>query len=1195
MGIESVSFDIKRAGRYGGHAGRLCKRAVAALFLTIMLLGAQAFAQLTTADILGTVTDASGAVVPNATVVVKNIGTNEERTVQTNGSGEYTVSILPVGHYSISVKAPGFESSITNDLSVEAGDRARNDVKLVTGAGSTTVEVQASTPLLQADNATVSSTVTAKAVQDLPLNGRNFVQLVALVPGANEGQGNGLSSGGRPDDRRTNAAGLSVNGQDESLNNWVVDGVDDNERIIGTIGIKPNVEGIQEITTETNSYAAEAGRTAGGVINIITRSGTNKFHGSAYEYFRNDIFDGRSYFQTTGAKPELRQNQYGASIGGPIFKDRTFFFFDWEGFRQVSGVTDTGTVPVLSEYDAIHSLNGLTPQSLLSTYNGTAQAYATGTPINPLTLNYLKLFPAPTNSALSNNFTISPSKTQNYNTYDARVDHRINEANVLFARFSYNKVNTFTPPNFGTVDGVEISGGRYNFDGPATNAAQQWVLGYTHTFTPALLLDLRAGYTRINNLSLPLNYGKGVDQSVIGFPASMTSFSPFADSLTPVSIGPFGDIGDGAYVPLQDIDNTFQYNGAVSWTKGVHNFKFGGGLIRRQARNVQSASAVGAYGFNLSSDTIGATNEAAATGDTANTQLYTQNNQIASALLGGFNNQSRNFNLTPPDYRAWEPSAFAQDSWKITPQMTVLLGVRYDVYTPFTEAHNHISNYDYLEAIGNPAAATSSALKIAGVNGVSDTTGIPTKYDNVAPRVGFAYSVSPTTVFRGGYGLSYFPGNYTSNGDLKNAPFTSVYAPACQANIAVTLESSVAGATSGQNPSCGSIGQPGTINTGVPVPTAPSAAQLADLRTIPGLSFVAEATNFRSALIQQFNLQMEQQLGANVFIIGYVGNIGQHLPESINNINQPLPFNVITNPGGAARPLDATFTPAPTAANPKPSSNLSGISYLASEGISNYNALQTSFQRRFTKGLAFDMNYTWAKALSDITGFSEQGDQGWSNVLPTNIRATEYGTSEDQIHNRFALSLNYELQYGNTFTGIKRALLHGWEANTIAVWQTGKPFTIINSGNGGADNQLEADGKLHSYGNFAVPQNSGGNDRPDTIGSTTISHKSLNEYFNTAAFAPQPLGTIGNTQRNSMVGPNFRHVDLSLFKDFPVTERVNLQFRVESFNISNTPNFYIANNNSGNQSLGNAAFGTISATDPNYTPREYQFVLKAQF
>ena len=854
------------------------------LLLTMLfLMSSAAFCQLTTADILGTVTDATGAVVPNASVVLNNIGTNEKRTATTNSSGDYSFNLLPVGHYSIEVKAGGFQAAITKDLAVEAGDRARNDVHLALGSESTIVEVSASTPLLQADSATVSSTVTAKAVQDLPLNGRNFVQLVALVPGANEGQGNGLSSGGRPDDRRTNAAGVSVNGQDESLNNWVVDGVDDNERIIGTIGVKPNVEGIQEITVQTNSYAAEAGRTAGGVFNIVTRSGTNHFHGSVYEYFRNDIFDGRTFFQTTGAKPELRQNQYGGSIGGPIFRDRTFFFFDYEGFRSVAGVTDTGTVPTQAEFNDINSIGpGNSPQALLSAANGTA-----GLPINPISLAYLKLFPAPTNSALANNFTISPNKTQNYNTYDARVDHKYNDKNLLFARFSYNNVATFTPPQFGTVNGIEVSGGRFNFDGPATNIAQQGVLGYTHIFTPALLVDLRAAYTRISNLSLPLNFGQGLDQSYAGFPASMTSFSPFADSLTPFSVGPFGDIGDGAFVPLQDLDNTFQYNGTVSWTKGNHNFKFGASLIRRQARNVQSASAVGAYQFNLVSDN-----------DPTNL-LQQQSNQLASTLVGAFNSQSRNFNISPPDYRAWEPSGFAQDSWKVTPKLTLLAGIRYDVFPPFTEAHNHISNYNFLGALADPSTATNSALQIANVNGVNRSAGIGTSFDNVAPRLGFAFSARPSTVIRGGYGLSYFPGNYTSNGDLKNAPFTSVYAPGCQSNLAVQIETAQNGGTlpAGQNPAC-LVAPFGTLTAGIPVPVAPSAAQIANLTTISGLSFVAEATNFRTALIQQFNVQLEQQVGANVFTLGYVGLLGQHLPESINNINQPLPYDPTTNPNG---------------------------------------------------------------------------------------------------------------------------------------------------------------------------------------------------------------------------------------------------------------------------------------------------------
>jgi hypothetical protein len=1139
----------------------------------LLIASLPAFGQLTTADILGTVTDGTGAVISDAQVTLINLGTQEKRTATSNASGDYTFTLLQPGHYSVLVKAAGFKASSTPDVAVEAGDRARADEHMDLGSTDETVTVEATTPLLQADSATVSSTVTAKSVQDLPLNGRNFVQMVDLVPGANEGAGNGLSSGGRPDDRRSNAAGLSVNGQDDTLNNWVVDGVDDNERIIGTIGIKPNVEGILEITVQTNSYAAEAGRTAGGVINLVTRSGTNQFHGSVYEYFRNDIFDARNFFQNTGNKPELRQNQYGGSIGGPVFRDRTFFYFDYEGLRQVAGMTDTGTVPTLAEWNDINSQNGGSPQALLSAANGTA-----GHTIDPVALAYLKLFPAPTNGNLTNNYTISPNKTQSANTYDARVDHKINDSNIFFGRFSYNKVNTFTPPAFGTVNGVQISGSRWNFDGPATDAAQQYAFGYTHIFTPSLLLDLRAAYTRINNLSLPLNYGTNIDQTM-GFPATMTSFSPYANSLTPVSIGPFGDIGDGAYVPLNDIDNTFQYAGTLSWTKGNHNFKAGLSLLRRQARNVQSASAVGAYQFNL-------------TTDSNSDQLTQQNNQLASALVGAFNSQSRNFNLTPPDYRSWEPSGFLQDSWKVDPKLTVLLGIRYDVFTPFTEAHNHISNFNFPEALTLTHSTVSQALQIAGVNGVNSQLNIPTDHGNVAPRLGFSYSVRPTTVVRGGYGLSFFPGNYTSNADLKNAPFTSVFSPACQSDIAVSIEESLNKGVlpGGQNPGCSSIGAPGSFDQGLPTPTAPN---ISDITTITGLSFIAEAPNFKTAMIQQFNLQLEQQFNANVLTIGYVGSIGQHLPESIDNINQPAPFNPFTNPAGSARPLDGIF------ANPTTGqSNLSGVAYIQSEGVSNYNALQTSFQRRFTKGLAFDANYTWAKALSDISGFSQQGDQGWAHANPNKIRQIEYGKADNDLQNRFALSLNYEEQYGKEFTGLKKAVLSGWATNMIMAWQSGKPFSIVSSGSG-ADNPIgdnPADpSKAYGFNNRAVPQNSGGSDRPNQIADPRIGQKTLSHFFNTAAFAPQPLGTVGNTQRNSMFGPDFRHVDMSLFKTFPVTERLNVQFRVETFNISNTPSFYMPNNNSAGQSFGNAAFGQISSTDPNYVPREFQFALKALF
>jgi hypothetical protein len=1165
--LFAASFRTGQCDLFPRRSGRLLALAAVMTCSASML-----HAQVTTADILGTVTDSTGAVIPNASVTLLNLDTHDQRTATANGSGDYQFTLLPVGRYSVTIKAPGFKTSTTNNLAVEAGDRARADVQMQTGGESETVTVEATTPLLQAENATVSSTITAVAVQDLPLNGRNYVQLVQLVPGANEGPGNGLTSGGRPDDRRPTSS-FSVNGQDDTLNNTTIDGIDDNERIIGTVGIKPVVEGIQEITVQTNSYSAEAGRTAGGVVSIITRSGTNKFHGTAYEFFRNDIFDAKNVLQPAGQrKPELRQNQFGGSIGGPIFRDRTFFFGDYEGFRLVSGLTYTSTVPTIDEYNNINSIGGGSPQALINQGNGTQ-----GQAVDPVALNYLKLFPAPNSGAvgqLTNNYVISPSKTQFGNSFDVRIDHKFNDKNQFFARYDSNKFNVFTPPALGTVNGFQVSGGRYIFAGPATDASQQYGFGLTHIFTQNLLIDLRAAYTRINNFSAPLNYGTNADTRV-GFGGNM-NFSAQSNFLTPIAFGPFSDIGDGAYVPLQDIDNTFQYLANVSYTRGNHNIKGGASFIRRQARNVQSSFAAGQYGFGLSTDTVSGNNK------------KTQDNNLASSLVGAFNSDSRNNDIVPPDYRSYEPSFFLQDSWKVTSKLTLLFGGRYDVFTPFTEAHNRISNFDFGQASGLTSGTATPSLKIANVNGVDGHAGIKTDYSNFAPRVGFSASLTPQIVLRGGYGISFFPGNYTSNADLKNVPFVSVFSPNCQSDLAVTIENNYlglpqTGTPNGQNPRCSSVGAPSTFDAGLPLPTTPNVSNLA---AVPNLSFIAEDPKFRSALIQQFNLQVEQQFGANVFTIGYVGNIGQHLPETINDLNQPFPYNPDTTPG--TRKL-ATVLPL-----------LGGVGWLQSEGVSNYNALQTSFQRRFTKGLAFDANYTWGKALSDITGFSaEGGGRSWGNADPTRIRQIDYGVAENDIQNRFALSLNYTFQYGKSWTGLKKGLLAGYQFNTITVWQSGKPFDIVNGGGGNDVTTQTINGKTFqdAYSNRAVAQNNGGPDRPNQVGNPHVSHPSVGAnafFFNPNAYTPQTIGTIGNTQRDALFGPHFRHVDMSIFKDVPITERLKLQFRAEAYDISNTPS-YIINDGSGNVQLGNSAFGTVTNTDPNYTPRQLQFALKAQF
>lgn len=1136
-------------------------------------IGGVSHAQLSTADILGTVTDATGAVIPNATVTVTNKGTNATRTVTTDGSGNYDAALLPVGVYTVKVDLAGFKTTTVANLSVEAGDRARADVKMQTGATTETVNVEAQTPLLQADSATVSSTVTAKAVQDLPLNGRNFVQLVQLVPGANEGPGNGLTSGNRPDDRRQTSS-FSVNGQDDTLNNTTIDGIDDNERIIGTIGIKPSVESIQEITVQTNNYTAEAGRTAGGVVNIITRSGTNRFHGTAYEFFRNDIFDARQVKQTSGRKPELRQNQFGGSLGGPIIKDRTFFYGDYEGLRLVSGVTYQSTVPTIDEYDNINSIAGGSPQALVAAGNGTA-----GVAISPVALNYLKLYPMPNAGGvgqLTNNYIVSPNKTQSSNAADARVDQKFNDRNIFFARYNYVNVGTFTPQALGTTNGIQVSGGRYIFAGPAIDKAQQIGLGFTHTFTQNLLVDLRAGYTRINNLSEPLNFGTNPDTTV-GFGPNM-NYNANSSFLTPLSFGPFADIGDGAYVPIDDIDNTFQYLANLSYTKGNHSMKFGASFIRRQARNVQSNFAAGQYGFNLSTDNCvpgSGFNVAGNSCNTAASLKQRQDNQLASGLTGAFVSDNRNTDLSPPDYRSYEPSGFAQDSWKVNSKLTFIYGVRYDVFTPFTEAHSHLANFDYDQALTSTAANVTNALKIANQNGVDGHAGIKTDYSNVAPRLGIAYSINPKTVLRAGYGLSYFPGNYTSNASLKNVPEVAVFSPNCQSANAIDIQERAGqtiGNIGGTQFDCRNVaGAPTTFDQGLPLPVAPNVSYLP---AVQNLSFIATRPNLRSARIEQFNFQVEQQFGANVVTIGYVGNVGEHLPQVFNDVNVPRPFSTdINSPqyGTGARPLSGVLP------------LLSGVGEVGSEGYSNYNALQTSFQRRFTKGLAFDANYVWGKAMSNITGFSNEGAEGWGNADWTRVNTIEYGKAELDIQNRFALSLNYQFQYGKEWHGFKKELLAGYQVNSIAVFQSGKPFTILNGG---------GDGGL---GNRAVPFNNAGQDRPNQIANATnvTGGRTFNQFFNTAAFVPQALGTVGNVQRDSLFGPDFRHVDLSIFKDFPVAEGVNVQFRAESFNISNTPSFII--NSGGNTTLGNGTFGQVTDVDSNYNPRLIQFALKVQF
>jgi hypothetical protein len=1193
------------------------KKAVLDYGLALMLVVLAALpltAQVTTSDVVGSVTDASGAIIPNASVKLEDLGTHQVRSTTTDAAGEYTFTFLQPGHYRLRVSSQGFEEFQISDIALNGGDRAREDARLTVGASTQTVEVTSQTPLLQSDSVNVSTTLTTESVQDLPTAQRNLTSLVILVPGVNEGASvDGLSSGARPDDRRLTSS-YSINGADTQLNNNQIDGTDNNERIIGTIGVKPLLDSIEEVTVQTNDFTPETGRSAGGVISVLTKRGSNQFHGTLYEFLQNSYFNAKAPFGSPGPTPEQRQNDFGGSIGGPIFKNKTFFFAGAEGFRLVQAAQNPSlsTVPTVAQES--------NPAAVVA-----ADPYIpAGTPLSPIALNYLQLFPKPNTQgtpltatgstaavaqgAATNNFSYQPRSTNFSYTIDGRVDHQFNPNNLFYARYTSNHVNALIPsalPNQ-TVNGLSINpgSGQYGYVGPATDIAYNGQLNYTHIFTPALLLELKAAYTRINNSSQSPNSGTDAGTKV-GFPGNV-DYGPASTGLPLLSLSGFAPLGDANFVPIVDLTNTFQYQGTITYTRGQHSFRAGGELIRRQARNQQSSNAVGSINTGL--------NLPISAGSTSD-QAQQANNNLAEFLTGAFTSEARNVDLYTPDYRTWEPGFFAQDTWRATPKLTLVYGGRYDVYTPFTEAHGRLSNYDPVNHVLLVPDQGYQFLKAQGANlsGVvssTPTAGLATTYSNIAPRVGFAYNPVSGTVVRGGFGIAYFPGNYTSNASLKNAPFNSVYAPsvnggACQSTLAnqIAANYKAANPNAGTSviPACpatmGANGytQTNELSQGIPVP-APQALNSANLSLGDTV-----ALGFRTSYVEQFNLLVEQQFGRNVLTIGYVGQLGRHLPATINDINLPNPSTITPDQvsGGVLVQGNSRNIQRPTAGILPGLGEVGGYN---STGSSAYNALQVSFQRRLSQGLALASNYTWSHAIDDVTDLSFEGQEGWGNNNPFNIAATERGNSDLDLRSRFVFSGSYEEQAFKNAHGITKLALGGWQANIIWVWNAGSPFSIT-------DNYTGQGNSLYSPAGLSPGPN-----RPLQIGNPKLAHRTINQWFNPLAFETPLDGQPGNTPRNSLTGPTLEHADVSVFKDFPVTERFNLEFRAEAFNLSNTVGYFVPNDQ--NQHATTNAVGTnplsinpanppalvpgsgfaqIVSVNPGYVPRELQFALKLKF
>ncbi len=1119
----------------------------------LLTLAPNAAAQSTTADILGTVTDSGGATMPNATVTLTNLDTKEVRTSQTTGSGDFDFSQLGPGNYSVQVQQNGFKTFVVPSIALAAGDRAREDAKLDVGSESQTVQVTAQTPALQTDTSVIESTVTEQAVQDLPLSGRNYINLAQITPGASEGPGNGLTSGARPDDRRQTSA-VVANGQSEILNNQTVDGLDNNERIIGGIGVRPSIEAIREISVQTNTYTAEVGRTGGAVINILTKSGTNAFHGSAYEFFQNDVLNANPYnFGNNPPKPKLRQNQFGGSIGGPIVKDKVFFFGDYEGLRQVQGLNPVINQTVTAtQYNTLHSGNMAQIATLA------------GVPVGQLDqagVNYALLYPSPNSaiggSANSGAYQSSPVQTRNSDTADGRVDWQIDQKDLIYGRFTYNNVPFALPGYFPTVtqNGVTISpgGNVYAFQGTAKDTAQNSQINFVRTISPSVLLQLGFGYTRVNNQSLPLNYGINASQA-LGLPG--INLDTVTSGLSPTFVGSLASLGSGNFIPIVDIDNTFQEQASLNINRGKHSIKVGAALIRRQATNVQNNFGIGSFSFNP-------LNQQPATAPPSDIVAADQSG-LSALLQGRYANVERSNSLVPPHYRDWEPSVYVQDDYRAAQNLTLNIGIRYDILTPFTEVKNALTNFD-------PA---TGRLAVANVNGVNKYAGVSPTYSNVAPRLGFAVTALPGLVIRGGFGMSYYQGNYTSNSAEKAQPFVSDYRAT--------------------NPSNGPAQF--FFSQGLPAP-APS-----DPNNPTGNINDVLNTNFRTSYLEQFNLTVEKSFGSNVFEATYVGELGRHIAQITNDQNAPA---LISNSALAtiAQQQGLNSSAALNLLRPYHSTlpNAQQIGQFTSTGVSNYQALQLSLTRRTTKGLTVGANYTYSHNLDNVLAYSNEVNDGYGAV-PSQLSTIEYGNSDLDLRNRLAVTANYELPFGKNLTGYKAALGRGWQTNTLLVWNSGLPFTVTE-GNGVVSTQNGATG----------------NSRPNQLKKGNLSGFNLGQFFDTTAFAPQASGTLGSERRNPLYGPHYRHTDVSFFKSFPVYKESTVEFRAEIFNVINTTNFGNPNSTfstaTAYQSNNLAAANYAPATDPrsniynftssnvgsitglsaNYMPREVQFALKYQF
>ncbi len=1067
-------------------------------------------AQQDTGVIAGSVFDQANAVVPGVTVRIVNTATNITVALTSDQGGNYTSPPLKIGIYRLEAEAPGFKKLIQDGVELRVQDRLQIDLHLEVGQVSETVEVAATPALLQTATSSLGQVMETKSIADVPLNGRNFMQLITMSPGVFVPQ--------KLNTAYFNPVGYAenfvvINGNRAMQNTFLLDGVNNNTTDNSVPATYTPRDAISEFKVQTNAMPAEFGRAAGGVINMTIKSGSNQFHGDLYEFMRNQILDSNDFFNSGNTKPPLRQNQFGATLGGPVKKEKTFFFVDYQGTRLRQGHSDLVTVP--TPLQRVGNFNGSTIvyDPLTSVSNGAGNFTRAPFPGDIIPADRLSaagqktiaLYPLPSVSGASvNNFIGHGVLNSDTDQFDVRVDQQISAKDSMFGRASASFNNNINPGSLVTVASGNL---RYPSNGglPTRGAAY----GYAHVFSPTLVNEFRTGFARLAWFGEPQDTKvHGADLlGIPGVPNTNQTFGLPAFSTTGIEF-----LGDQTLLPVTRGQNVFHLLDNLSWNHGRHTFKMGGDLRRTQFNINQPGGPRGSFTF----DGVFTRQPVAPTGTGSGT----------ADLLLGYADSATISNSVTIGVRIHAYSGFFQDDWKVNNKLTLNLGLRYENITPPWEVVNRQLTFNF----------HTSQIVFAKDGSWMDKAFTNRKNDDFAPRIGFAYSLTPKTVIRGGYGIFWaFEDNGTFNPAF-NFPFrfSAVY-PSDQINPSSAIR----------------------LDTGFP--------SNALTQFVPAnQSLSIRADNLYPAYIQQWNYTVQREIASIVLSASYVGNKGTHLARSVQR-NQPLP-----GPGAVN--------------DRRPYLGYGSISAVESSGNSIYHGLLLSAEKRFSNGLSFLLSYTYSKSIEDSGSPALDSTPAGSDQPqdPRNLRL-DRGLSPHDVRNRFVYSYVYELPFGkgkrylNGASKSTNLLLGGWQMNGVTTLQSGRHFTFGES--------------------FDVSNTGSSNPRANVLRNPDLSasQRTLQRFFDTSAIALQTPYTYGNAGRNTGDGPGQVNFDWSLFKNVLLNPdskgnfRPNsVQFRAEFFNIINTPQFDIPN-----RLAGTPQFGTI--TGVVNSQRQIQFSLKLLF